>query len=43
MNISNTRENTPEDEFEPVNEYEKSLRHLESEIRCHIRVNYFYY
>lgn len=26
------------DEYEPINEYESSLRHLEAEIRNHIRV-----
>lgn len=36
--IEYTREGTPEDEFEPTNEYEKALRHLEAEIRNHIRV-----
>jgi hypothetical protein len=28
----------PFDECEPVNEYENALRHLEAEIRNHIRV-----
>ena len=33
-----TRDSTPEEKFEPSNEYEKDLRHLESQIRNHIRV-----
>lgn len=38
-----TIENLPQED-EPINEYEAALRHLESEIRNHIRVfNFLYY
>lgn len=40
INLKERAEDTPQpiDEYEPINEYENALRHLEAEVRNHIKV-----